>query len=96
MAQTYSTQRRRSWPAILTVLLIVLAGLWGGAWYYGSGVLEGTIDGWKAREARAGRVYTCATQTIGGFPFGIEVRCADVGAEFKSNRPPLALKARTC
>ena len=94
MAQTTSTRRRRSWPAISIVLLIVLAGLWAGAWYYGSGVLERTIDGWKAREAQAGRVYTCATQTIGGFPFGIEVRCADAAAEFKSNRPPLALKAR--
>jgi len=94
MAQTTSIRRRRSWPGILIVLLIVLAGLWGGAWYYGSGVLERTIDGWKAREARAGRVYTCATQTIGGFPFGLELRCADAAAEFKSNRPPLALKAK--
>src|SRR5258708_34566525 len=68
MAQTTSTRRRRSWPAALIVLLIVLGGLWAGAWYYGSGVLERTIDGWKAREARAGRVYTRATQTIGGFP----------------------------
>jgi hypothetical protein len=94
MAQTTSIRRRRSWPGILIVLLIVLAGLWAGAWYYGSGVLERTIDGWKAREAQAGRVYACATQTIGGFPFGIEVRCADAAAEFKSNRPPLALKAK--
>ena len=52
----------------------------GRAWYYGAGVAENTIAGWKAREAQAGRVYTCATQTIGGFPFGIEVRCADAGA----------------
>jgi len=94
MAQTASIRRRRSWPAVLIVLLIVLAGLWGGAWYYGSAILEHTIDGWKAREARAGRVYTCATQTIGGFPFGIELRCVDAAAEFKSNRPPLALKAK--
>ena len=85
---------RRRWPAILIVLLIVLAGLWAGAWYYGAGIAERTIDGWKAREAQAGRVYTCATQTIGGFPFGIELRCADAGAELKSNQPPLALKAR--
>jgi hypothetical protein len=93
MAPHYPVRRRR-WPAILIVLLVVLAGLWGGAWYYGSGVLERTVDGWKAREARAGRVYTCATQTIGGFPFGVELRCADAGAEFKSNQPPVTLKAR--
>ena len=58
------------------------------------GIAERTIAGWKAREAQAGRVYTCATQTIGGFPFGIEVRCADAGAELKSNQPPLAVKAK--
>lgn len=94
MIQAHSIPRRRRWPVVLTVLVVVLAGLWGGAWYYGSGVLERTIAGWKVREAQAGRVYTCATQTIGGFPFGIELHCADAGAELKSNRPPLALKAR--
>jgi hypothetical protein len=87
-------ERRRRWPVILLVLLPVLAGVWAAAWYYGSGVLERTIEGWKTREARAGRVYSCATQTIGGFPFGIELRCADAGAEFRSNRPPLALKTK--
>jgi len=94
MIQSQSIPRGRRWPAILIVLLIVLAGLWAGAWYYGAGIAGRTIDGWKAREAQAGRVYTCATQTIGGFPFGIELRCADAGAELKSNQPPLALKAR--
>ena len=76
------------------MLLVAVAGLWSGGWYYGSGVLTQTIDGWKVREARAGRVYSCATQTIGGFPFGIELHCADAGADFKSNKPPLALKAK--
>ena len=86
-------RRRRRWP-VLIILLIVLAGLWSGAWYYGAGIAKTTIAGWMSREAQAGRVYACATQTIGGFPFGIEVRCADPGAEFKSNQPPLALKAQ--
>jgi hypothetical protein len=85
--------RRRRWPAILVILLLILAGAWAGGWYYGSGALEHTIEGWKAREAKAGRTYTCADQVIGGFPFGIELRCASAGAEFSSNRPPLALKA---
>jgi hypothetical protein len=91
MIQAYSPRRRR-WPAILIALLVIAAGLWTGGWYYGSGVLTRTVDGWKAREAQAGRVYTCATQSIGGFPFGIELRCAGAGAEFKSNRPPVTLK----
>ena len=94
MIQARPIPRRRRWPAVLIVFLIVLAGFWAGAWYYGSGVLERTIDGWKVREAKAGRAYSCATQTIGGFPFGIELRCADAGAELTSTKPPLALKAR--
>jgi hypothetical protein len=93
MIQARPIPRRRRWPAILIAFLVVLGGLWAGAWFYGSGVLERTIDGWKAREAKAGRVYSCATQTIGGFPFGIELNCANAGAELTSTRPPLALKA---
>ena len=94
MIQAHSIRRQRRWPAVLIVLLVVLAGLWTGAWYYGAGVAERTIAGWKEREAKAGRVYTCATQTIGGFPFGIEVRCADAGADLTTTQPPFALKAR--
>ena len=74
--------------------LVALAGLWSAAWYYGAGVAEQTIAEWKAREAKAGRVYTCATQTISGFPFGIEIRCVDPGAELTSTQPRLSLKAR--
>ena len=85
---------RRRWPTVLIAVVIVAAGAWGGAWYHGSSVLQRTIDGWKAREAKAGRAYTCATQTIGGFPFGLELRCAEAGAELTSTKPPLALKAR--
>jgi len=86
--------RRRRWPLVLIVLLVVLGGLWAGAWHYGAGIAERTLDGWKAREAKAGRTYACASQSIGGFPFGIEVRCSDASAELRSNQPPLALKTK--
>jgi hypothetical protein len=94
MRKAYSKSRRRRWPLVLIVLLIVFGGLWAGGWYYGAGVAARTIDGWKAREAKAGRVYTCASQTIGGFPFGIDIHCADPGADFRSNRPPVVLRAK--
>ncbi len=92
MTQQYRTRRR--WPAVLIVLLILLAGLWTGGWYYGAGVAERTIAGWKEREAKSGRAYNCATQMISGFPFGVELRCADPGAELTSTQPRLSLKAR--
>jgi hypothetical protein len=94
MSDAYSMPRRRRWPLVLVVILVVFGGLWAGAWYYGAGVAARTIDGWKTREAKAGRVYTCANQTIGGFPFGIDIRCADPGADFRSNQPPVALRAK--
>jgi hypothetical protein len=86
--------RPRRWPLVAAILVLVLGGLWGGLWYAAAGVADRTIAGWKAREAKAGRVYSCASQTIGGFPFGIEVQCADVGAEVKSNGSPFAVKAK--
>jgi len=85
--------RRRRWPLVLIIVLIVFGALWAGAWYCGAGIAERTVDGWKAREAKAGRVYTCASQTITGFPYGINIHCADPGADFRSNQPPVVLRA---
>jgi hypothetical protein len=84
--------RRRRWPLILAATLIAAAAGWSGLWYYAAATAERTIAGWKSREARAGRVYDCATQTISGFPLRFELRCAGVRAELKSNQPPLSLK----
>lgn len=94
MQQSYSEPRRRRWPLVLVFLFLLAAGLWAGGWYYAAGKVEETIAGWKAREARAGRVYSCSSQTVSGFPFQIQVRCADAGADLKTNQPPVALKAK--
>jgi hypothetical protein len=84
--------RRRRWPWIVAVLAVVFVGLWTVAWHYASAKVETTIAGWREREAKIGRVYACATQTIGGFPFRIEVHCSDPSAEFRSTQPATALK----
>jgi hypothetical protein len=94
MIQATPLSPRRRWPLVLLVVLILAAGLWAGGWYFAAGITERTIAAWQAREAQAGRVYTCATQTIGGFPFAIEARCADAGADLNANRPPLRVKAK--
>src|SRR5689334_21531941 len=94
MIQANPVPRRRRWPVVLVVLLVVAGGLVAAVWGYGSGVAERAIEGWKAREAKAGRVYDCATQSIGGFPFGLEVHCGGATAELKSNQPPLVVKAK--
>ena len=68
---------------------------WVWLWYYAAWIADRTLAGWVEREAAAGRVYSCGSQTIGGFPFRIEARCADPVAEIKSNRPPYTVRART-
>lgn len=83
---------RRPWLiAAPLLLMLVLALAWSGFWYFATGVAERRLDEWRAQEARSGRVFTCASQTIGGFPFRVELRCADAGAEFR-NAPQTILK----
>ena len=56
--------RRRNRRYIGTlVLFVALFGGWSWLWHYAAGQAEIAIDGWRAREAKAGRVYTCGSQT---------------------------------
>ena len=93
MQQDLSPRRRR-WPLILIVLIPVVAGIWSGAWYYAADRAETVIAGWREREAKAGRIHTCGSQIVSGFPFRFEMRCTDPGIELKSAKPPLSIKAK--
>jgi hypothetical protein len=79
---------------LLVLVVIGLAGAWTVFWNYAAAEAEATIAGWRQREARLGRVYSCGSQTIGGFPFRIEVRCGDAAAELRNIQPPLSLKLK--
>jgi hypothetical protein len=86
---------RRLWPVILPVAVIVLlAAGWCGGWYYAASVSARTLQGWVAREAAAGRHYTCGSQDISGFPFRIEAHCHAAGATLVAAGTPLALAAK--
>jgi hypothetical protein len=86
--------RRRRW-SILTPLAIVvaLAVVWVGLWYYAATTADRTLAGWVEREAAAGRVYACGRETIGGFPLSIQAHCSDITAAIKDAQPPFAVKA---
>ncbi len=87
--------RRRPWLiATPLILVLVLGALWCGFWYYAAGEAKVRIDAWQAQQAKAGRAFTCGTQTVGGFPFRIEVDCADVAVELKDAQPPISLKVK--
>jgi len=94
MRQPESVPRRRLWPVFVPIgLVAVLALVWSGFWFLAARAAETTIAGWREREAKVGRIYTCEKQTVGGFPFRIEVRCVDPSIELRRNEPPIALKA---
>jgi hypothetical protein len=86
-----ATAPRRRWPWFVAGLIFV-AGLWTAAWHYAADKAETTIAGWRAREAKVGRIYACATQTISGFPFRIDIHCSGPSAEFRSAQLPTTVK----
>jgi hypothetical protein len=96
MGNPTSLQSRRRTGLRYTILLFIVLALvagWTGFWKFASGKAQETIEGWRAREAKAGRLYNCGSQTVGGYPFRIEVNCERASALFRSNQPPIELKA---
>jgi hypothetical protein len=83
---------RRRYIVMLTLVVALIAG-WSWFWKYAAARAEVAVEGWRAREAKAGRVYKCGSQSMGGFPFRIEVNCDAASAEFRSNQPPVEVKA---
>ncbi|RVU21050.1 DUF2125 domain-containing protein [Methylobacterium oryzihabitans] len=57
-------------------LLVLVAALWTGGWFWARAKAAQETDAWIAREAAAGRTWTCADRAIGGYPFRLELRCA--------------------
>ena len=74
------TPRHRSrWPLfVMPILLLIAAAAWSAFWFYAVSQAEVKADAWRAQEARSGRSYDCAKQSIAGFPFRLEVRCDGV------------------
>jgi hypothetical protein len=74
----HDSRRSRPWLIVLPTAILVLLGLiWSAFWYWSTNVAEATMTAWRAHEAEAGRVYGCATTNFGGYPFRIEVDCAE-------------------
>lgn len=75
-AATVARRRSRFWLYAPYVLLALLAAGWSGVWIFARAKVDAGLDAGIAREARAGRSWTCQDRSIGGFPFRIELRCA--------------------
>ena len=87
--------RRGRWLiAAPLVLVLALAAVWTGVWFYAAAEAEQRLEAWRAEQARSGRTFACGSQSVGGFPFRIEVRCADASVEVKDAQPPVAIQLR--
>lgn len=70
------SRRRPLWPVFVAPALVVLAAIaWSAFWFYAASQVDQTVDIWRAREAKAGRIYDCAKRHVAGFPFRLEVTC---------------------
>jgi hypothetical protein len=85
--------RRRMWRYIaLSALAVGVIAGWSWFWHYAADKAQAAVEGWRAREAKAGRIYNCGAQRLGGFPFRFEVNCDEASAVFRGNQPPVEVK----
>lgn len=75
-----------------TLLVAILAVAWTVFWFHAASVARATLAGWQAREQENGRSFRCGSQTVGGYPFRIEVRCSEAAADLQNVSPPLQLE----
>ncbi len=59
----------------MPILLLIAAAAWSAFWFYAVSQAEVKADAWRAQEAKSGRRYDCAKQSVGGYPFRLEMRC---------------------
>ena len=80
--------RRRSRLGLFLpyILLAIVVVGWSAGWFWMRQRASGEIDAWMAREAAAGRTWTCADRSLGGYPFRLELRCSAVTLERADGR----------
>lgn len=87
--------RRRPWLVALPLAIFLLIAIgWSIFWFIATSATGKALSEWRAREAAAGRLYHCANESLGGYPFRFELRCSEPTAEFKNGPQPAALSAR--
>jgi hypothetical protein len=86
--------RRSRWIVAPLAVVVVLALVWTGVWFYAARTADDMAAQWIAREAALGRVYTCASRSVAGYPFRIELTCSDPAVELRGQGPAVTLKAR--
>ena len=78
----------------LVILVAALFGGWSWFWHYAAGKAQAAVDGWRAREAKAGRIYSCGSADHRRLSVPLRGRIAPrASAVLQSNQPPVEVKA---
>src|SRR5437660_10215453 len=83
-ASTRVARRRRLFVPV--AIVVVLAAGWTGFSVDAAARAEADLAAWRESARQAGRAQDAASQSIGGYPFRIEVHCE--GASLRLKRPP--------
>jgi hypothetical protein len=86
---------RSRWVVAPFLFFLVLAAAWTGFWFYASSTAQTTLTQWREQEARLGRTYTCGSQSAGGYPFRLEVRCDNAAVEMRAFQPALVIASKS-
>src|ERR1700730_10333824 len=73
-------QRRNAYSWLLPPVAVLLAGAigWAVFWYVKSREAAAALTAWTTHDAQLGPAWSCPTQKIGGFPFSVEISCANL------------------
>ena len=73
-------QRLTAYSWLLPPVAVVMAGVigWSVFWYVKSRETAAVLTAWTTHEAQLGRAWSCPNQKIGGFPFYVEISCANL------------------
>jgi hypothetical protein len=91
---TNPTTSRRLWLLLPFAALVALAAAWTGFWFFAASKAEAIIARWIEQEERLGRLYSCASRTVGGYPFRFEVRCSEPAMQLTALQPPRVIRAK--
>jgi hypothetical protein len=90
---TAAARPPRRWRIVLPLAVVVLlAAGWAGFWYYAAARAESEFAAWRTREAAAGREVSCASESVAGFPFRLELRCASPAVNLRRAKASLQAK----
>src|SRR2546430_11814758 len=70
--------RAHSWLIVLLAMLAMAPIGWSIFWFVKSRGAVTAVTAWMAEEARQGRVWSCPSQKIGGFPYTIAISCENM------------------